>query len=164
MAKTGKNEEKRTAKLSDCGKFRFELTRVWDESLPLVAFVGLNPSTADADADDPTIRKCRGFAQRHGFGGLVMLNLYTYRATKPADLWKAQKAGVAVIGEGSPVVRSRAAQCEQVIACWGRHGFKRQPDFTQHFGRPMFCFGKNPDGTPRHPLMLAYSTKLEIFD
>ncbi len=167
LRSTGKGFEQmaevlKSAKLSDCGKYRFSLSRTWDEKLPKVAFVGLNPSTADAEKDDPTIRKCVGFARRLGFGGIVMLNLYTYRATKPADLWKAQKAGVAVIGEGAPAVRSRAAQCEMVIGCWGKHGIKRQQDFMEYFGRPIFCLGKNSDGTPCHPLMLSYTTKLEI--
>lgn len=151
------------AEISECGKYRYELTRIWDESLPLLAFVGLNPSTADAETDDPTIRKCVGFAKRHNYGGILMLNLYSYRATKPTDLWKAAKAGTNTIGEGAPAVRGRAARANKIIACWGRHGIKRQADFMQHFGRPMSCLGKNADGTPCHPLMLPYTTAIEPF-
>lgn len=153
----------KSAILSDCGRYRYELRRVWDESLPLVALIGLNPSTADAENDDPTIRKCIGFAIRLGFGGIVMLNLFSYRATHPKDLLKAARLGTEVIGEGAIKVRQRAASCEQVIACWGRHGLKRQTDFLAHFNRPLFCLGTNQDGTPAHPLMLPYSTQLIPF-
>lgn len=66
--------------------YRYVLWRTWDKSLDAVRFVALNPSTADAHIDDPTIRRCKSFAARWGFGGLEMVNLFAYRATRPADL------------------------------------------------------------------------------
>jgi hypothetical protein len=64
------------AVLSDCGQYRYRLWRVWDDCLPLMVFVMQNPSTATADADDPTIRKCIGFAKRHGYGGVSVRNVF----------------------------------------------------------------------------------------
>ncbi|HHC7270859.1 TPA: DUF1643 domain-containing protein [Vibrio parahaemolyticus] len=66
---------KKTAKLSDCRTYRYELWRIWDEQKPYAMFVGLNPSTADETEDDPTIRRCIYFAKSWGYGGLCMANL-----------------------------------------------------------------------------------------
>src|SRR5437868_12651695 len=73
-----------SAVISPCGKFRYRLTRQWGEGAAL-PFVMLNPSTADAEQDDPTIRKCVGFAKRMGYDGIEVVNLYAYRATKPTQ-------------------------------------------------------------------------------
>ena len=87
-----------TAEFSPCGRFRYTLTRTWDTTLPSVAFIMLNPSVANAEDDDPTIRRCIGFAKSWGKGKLLILNLYAYRATIPADMWKAEKAGTDILG------------------------------------------------------------------
>jgi len=78
----------RGAVISPCGLYRYSLTRTWSAALPL-PFVMLNPSTADADIDDPTIRRCMAFARREHAGGIIVANVFAYRATSPADLWKA---------------------------------------------------------------------------
>ena len=78
----------RTALFSPCGRFRYRLGRRWGAS-PTVAFVLLNPSTADDERDDPTVRRCVDFARRLGFGGLEVVNLYAYVATDPDDLRRA---------------------------------------------------------------------------
>ena len=75
-----------TADFSFCGQYRYTLTRVWSLERGLVLFVGLNPSTADAERDDPTVRRCVGYARRWGFGGVLVANLFAYRATDPRDL------------------------------------------------------------------------------
>ena len=67
------------ADLSECGRYRYSLGRGWDGGLPTMAVIGVNPSTADHEADDPTIRRCVAFADAAGFGGLVMLNLFAWR-------------------------------------------------------------------------------------
>ena len=79
---------RKQAVLSDCGTYRYRLWRKWGCGSPLL-FVMLNPSTADAEVDDATIRRCLGFADAHGFGELEVVNLYAYRATDPADLKRA---------------------------------------------------------------------------
>lgn len=77
------------AEISSCGLYRYVLWRRWDKSKPRLVYIMLNPSTADASSDDATIRVCCGRARRMGFGGIRVLNLFAFRATKPADLWKA---------------------------------------------------------------------------
>ena len=75
---------RKSATLSECGLYRYDLWRTWATG-PHVTFVMCNPSTADAEIDDPTIRRCIGFAQEWGFAGLVVVNLYAYRATEVSD-------------------------------------------------------------------------------
>jgi hypothetical protein len=74
------------AEFSDCGTYRYALWRTWNALQPGVLFVGLNPSTADATTDDPTIRRCIGFAKRWGYGGITMANVFAYRATDPREM------------------------------------------------------------------------------
>ncbi len=76
---------------SDCWKYRYTLVRNWDSSLQRLAIIGLNPSTADAVKDDPTIRRCKHFAQAHGYGSFVMLNLFALRSTDPSRPLKNSK-------------------------------------------------------------------------
>jgi hypothetical protein len=76
------------AVVSDNQLYLYQLTRIWDTSLPMVMFICLNPSTADHDNDDPTILKCIKYASNCGYGGLMMGNLFAYRATEPLDIKK----------------------------------------------------------------------------
>lgn len=82
--------EPSSAVLSEDGIYRYSLDRTWQHGGPRALFVMLNPSTADAHLDDPTIRRCKGFALALGCTGVTVVNLYAYRATKPADLWRAE--------------------------------------------------------------------------
>ena len=102
--------------LSGCGKFRYVLTRFWDYSKPLALFVMLNPSTADATRDDPTIRKCLGFARVHNAGAIAVVNLWAYRATSPKDL---RTAGYPVGLSNDYWIDSLMEQADQVIFAWG---------------------------------------------
>ena len=143
---------------SDDRRFRYHLLREWDETLPKVAFIGLNPSTADESADDPTIRRCIGFAKAWGKGGILMLNIYAFRATFPADMWKAQKRGTDIIGGSRNWVDALKGYatgqgCDLVVAAWGAHGKRRGPEVIERWPELM-CLGKNADGTPKHPLYL----------
>jgi hypothetical protein len=146
------------AYLSPDRRFRYWLLREWDAALPKVAFIGLNPSTADETIDDPTIRRCMGFARTWGKGGLLMLNLYAFRATAPAEMWRAQKAGTDIIGGESGYCTAlqgyaKEQNCDLVIAAWGVHGFKRGPDVSSRWNSLM-CLARNSDGSPKHPLYL----------
>jgi hypothetical protein len=86
---TPTSDTERAAVLSECGRYRYVLTRTWDHDLAACAFIGLNPSTADAHEDDPTIRRCIRFARDWGHGGLIMLNLFAWRSTDPRGLLDA---------------------------------------------------------------------------
>ena len=78
--------QNRRAIVSACGKYRYRLSRMWDSKKPCVLFIMLNPSTADHEKDDNTIRRCISFAKSWGYGGLYVGNLFPYRATKPEEL------------------------------------------------------------------------------
>lgn len=137
-----------------------------------VLWVMLNPSTADAETDDPTIRKCAGFARRWGLGALRVVNLWSYRATKPADLlawdWKLDTTAVA---ENERWVRSELEDpsAALVVAAWGAHATRARRqglpwvdvhDLAVSAGRSVHCLGLTGDGQPRHPLMLGYASPL----
>jgi hypothetical protein len=162
-------------------KYRYWLTRSWDDgALPMLCVIGLNPSTADETVDDPTIRKCIGFAERLGFGSLLMLNVGAYRATDPrrwlsaADPFGPENS----IAHLREYIAQNTMACREgeiptkgisaVVAAWGKNGHKT-PITTHrcltiaHAIPDLFCWGRNPDSSPRHPLMLPYSTKLENY-
>ena len=76
----------RSAGFSRCGRYRYWLRRIWDPALAHCVFIGLNPSTADATEDDPTLKRCISFAQKWGYGSLLLVNLFSLRATDPRGL------------------------------------------------------------------------------
>jgi len=132
----------------------------WDEELPLAAFIGLNPSTADEFDDDPTIRRERGFAISWNCGGIVKLNAFAFRATLPADMLRQCDP----TGPGNTVafMREELARCDgPKVACWGTHGtFGGRSELLKAALPGLQCFGFNSDGTPKHPLYLAATTPL----
>jgi len=156
----------RTAKVSECGRYRYALTRTWDAGAREVLFVMLNPSTADGMRDDPTVRKCIGFARRWALGGIRVANLFALRATKPLELHLALRRGDDAVGPlNTEHLIALAEGTARVVLAWGANA-KPYPD---HVARtldtlsrgPLCCLGKTEDGLPRHPLMLPYSTTLE---
>lgn len=157
----------RAADISEDGRYRYHLSRFWDPAVHGLAFVMLNPSTADGSADDPTIRRCMRFARDLGFGGMYVVNLYAFRATKPADLWRAEDP----VGPENDAYLKRAflaaaAVGKPVIAAWGANA---RPDrVAQVLDLPLareslHAFGLTKGGAPRHPLYLraeSYPTPL----
>lgn len=142
------------ATFSPCLTYRYTLDRIWDQALPQLCWVMLNPSTADGREDDPTIRKCVGFAARWGYGSIVVVNLFAYRATKPRDLWKAQREGVDIIGPGNPDAFHATFECSKDVAvAWG--GGKLSV-ILEGFPERLLCIGQNRDGSPTHPCMAPY--------
>ena len=151
---------RRSAEISEDGLYRYRLIRRWDDRRHLLPFVMLNPSIADAEHDDPTIRRCIGFAQRLDFGGIGVWNLYAYRATDPFDLWQAQREGVDIVGpDNDRRLRNILAFCHlqgvDVVAAWGANAPAERvaqvlalpyADLTLH------ALGVTKDGAPKHPL------------
>jgi len=159
--------ETAAAVVSPCGLYRYRLSRTWGGERPAV-FVMLNPSTADAAEDDPTIRRCIGFARQWHCGGLIVVNLFAFRATSPKDLFAAADP----VGPDNLKHVFRAAQdAGQFIACaWGAHGAFRDQDIaivrcirraTEH--AHLLCLGTTRDGHPRHPLYLPKTAELQLF-
>ncbi len=150
----------RSAVLSPCGFYRYRLGRTWDNRLPVLLFIMLNPSTADANVDDATIRVCMGRAMRMDCGGIMVVNLFGYRATSPLDMLVAADP----IGPSNDVYieETLAAKPKLAIAAWGVGGnhmdrARKIADKCHAFGVPLHCLGVTKDGSPRHPLRIGYA-------
>ena len=153
------------ALFSDCRRFRYLLWRRWDASLPLLGWLALNPSAADASDEDQSSRKFRGFAERLGFGGYITANLYAWIDTYPEDL---RAAGYLVGDENDAHTETMVRTCDAVICAWGSNarGLARPAEavsIIRRAGRTPLALKVNRDGTPAHPLMLPYSCKLQPF-
>ena len=141
---------KNTAKLSACRQDRFALWRTWDESLPRVMFIGLNPSTADENTDDPTLVRCMNFAKAWGYGGVCTANLFAYRATQPADM---KKAADPVGARNDYWLRKLARDAALVVAAWGNDGaFLERSAQVRAMLPGLQCLKVNGSGEPAHPL------------
>lgn len=150
------------ALISECGTFRYRLWRRWDSKLAPLGFVMLNPSTADASEDDPTIRKCIGFAKRLGFGAIEVVNLYAFRATYPLDL---AKAGYQVGPENDVHIEWVAAHTGGNMVCaWGSNarGHARAAELLKKlrdWGVKPRALQLNAGGVPAHPGRLSYECR-----
>jgi hypothetical protein len=176
---------KRDALISPCGQYRYWLLRRWSNR-PLATFVMLNPSTADANSDDATIRKCMGFADAWGLGGIWVVNLFALRSTNPYGL-VSDEVGRRYALDGGVLTRAvgpdndewlrAACEYDSPVLAWGATGgphVGRLVDARLRRAFPMMasadglqelrCLGRAKNGHPRHPLMLAYSTPLERFE
>lgn len=142
---------KSAAVLSPCRTFRYSLTREWGSG-PAVLFVGLNPSTADEATDDPTIRRCIGFARAWGFGRLEMANLFAFRATDPSDM---RAASDPVGPDNDRHLRELATACQMAVAAWGASGTFRSRDVQVRVMLPRLHYLRlTKAGHPGHPLYL----------
>lgn len=171
-----------SAQLSECGRFRFRLDRkvrptgvcpVLDEG-SRVLFIGVNPSTADATFNDPTIRRMMGFAARWGFWNMTVANLFTFRSPSPQDLagaycgpWHDE-----YLERDYQWLKTLAGEAHMIVPCWGRIG--KIPRYLRHQrdaalnvlkscqGETLIChLGPLVGGTePAHPLFLPYETEL----
>ncbi len=165
----------RSAEISECGKYRWWLRRSWQiyhDGLPVITgkgvccFVMLNPSTADGTQDDPTIRRCIGFAQRWGYNALSVRNLFPWRATDPRELFTAEAVTGGERGDSELLTSCTA---DLLIAAWGASvPFGRDKSalelFRTHFsGVPIYCLGTTKHGCPRHPLYVKGDTQPQMF-
>jgi len=141
---------KNTASLSRCRQYRYALWRTWDDSLGSVMFVGLNPSTADETADDPTLVRCMNYARSWGYGGVCMANLFAYRATEPADM----KAAVEPVGrQNNRWLTKLAGESTLLVAAWGNDGgYLNRSHKVLRLLPGMYCLAINKTGEPAHPL------------
>jgi hypothetical protein len=159
VAETVPTTMERTADFSPCRTYRYRLTRRWSDG-PTLNVIGLNPSTADETQDDPTIRRCIGFAKSWGYHGLVMTNLCAFRATDPKDLWNApEPAGP----DNDRWLKQEAEVAGLVLAAWGANIMTHDagPRMLRYVlqGIEVHCLGKTRDGHPRHPLYIAKATQ-----
>ena len=151
--------------ISECGKYRYtlhrQITQLVRQVRPML-FIMLNPSTADADKDDPTIRRCIKFADRELCTSLTVVNLYAFRATNPKELLYVNDP----IGP-----ENDSYLCDQIqehrlngiiIAAWGANPLVQNRGFSlNHHEGPFQCLGETKHGYPRHPLYVKSNQKLE---
>lgn len=154
---------------SDCGAvfsedrlYRYLLWRRWAPctSAGMVGFIGLNPSTAGETTNDPTVRRCIGFAQAWGFDGMVMLNAFAFRATDP----KVMKLASDPVGMANDdAIRLAARSLFQIVCCWGNHGKHQVRGQAVLQLLKGLCYpvhlGLTQHGEPKHPLYLRSATK-----
>ena len=157
-----------SAVISDCGSYRYRLERhAIGSGAGAVAWIMVNPSTADASADDATIRKVVGFSQRLGFGWLIVGNVFAYRST---DVKALARVDDPIGPDNERHLREIMREAGTVIVAWGpvsklptihRRRYQRVVRIAQELGVTLHCIGTAKDGHPRHPLMVSYAQPLE---
>lgn len=154
------------ALFSRCRRWRYLLWRRWDASKPLANFLMLNPSTADEVRLDPSCTRARNYAERWGYGGLVVTNLFGWRATDPEEM----KAVREPVGRGNDAAILRAAQeCGIVVCAWGNHGahLGRAEQVLRRLGTRQISFHylklNARTGEPAHPLYLPGSLRPRVW-
>ncbi|PCR88706.1 hypothetical protein CP557_21800 [Natrinema ejinorense] len=151
------------AVLSDDGEYRYRLTRTWDAAKPTVAFLMLNPSTADASEDDPTIRRCLGFAKDWGYGSLVVANLFGLRTPDPSNLRDHPNP----IGpDNDDHLRDVCTDAAQVVAAWGANGSlqDRARAVAKSLETDLYALDTTKAGHPVHPLYQPKDAEPEPWD
>ncbi len=143
--------------------YRYTLQHRWNDG-PTIAWVGLNPSTADENVLDPTLRRVKDFSHRWGYGSFIMLNLFAFRATDP----EVMKAHPEPVGPDNDYhILKNLVGISQIVACWGQHGKHQYRDarFLGHAAERgifnFYCLKMNKNGTPIHPLYVRADTPLK---
>lgn len=143
------------AEFSECRNYRYALWRIWDKTKPYVMFIGLNPSTADENTDDPTTRKVTKFAKDWGFGGMYMMNLFAWVTPHREELKMCEDP----LGENDGWLEEVAEKCDKIIFAWGsfEEAEERAVDVVAMFEG--YALKINMNGSPRHPLYIPANTE-----
>lgn len=155
-----------TASFSNDLKYRYLLTRRWEREGNPVTFIMLNPSTADEEKFDPTVKRCYNYAHAWGFGELIVCNLYAFRSTDPKNL---KKEADPVGEDNEDVIVNSAVKSSLIIAAWGTHGTYLGRDkevitlITEILGQSLYCLDITKDGHPAHPLYQKAELKPRLF-
>jgi hypothetical protein len=149
----------RSAALSEDGVYRYDLSRTWEIGKPCVVWIMLNPSTADHLVEDATIRKCMAFAKAWGYGGIVVRNLFAYRATDPKVLAKLDRETAIGPDNNRYLAGLSYFRPQNITVCaWGAHGdlHTRAGEVLKILAQrgPVYHLGMTKGGHPRHPLYL----------
>jgi len=152
------------ATISDCQRYRYTLTRVWDNTLQRVLFIGLNPSTADADKDDAAIRKLTKYCQTWGYGGFTIVNLFALRSRNPFVLLNHSRKECQGPENLKHIIELVAYPDgpAKIICMWGDKGDLYEQDrivLDRLKGLKLHCFDISKRGLPKHPLYLSSSLK-----
>lgn len=151
---------------NDMRTHRYLLRRIWDEEREMICFIGLNPSTANEDENDPTIKSCMRIARNQNAGGIYMVNLFSYITAYPDVL--VANFNDAVNPKTNLYIDSSFRACHKIICAWGRwpfaHTRKKEIEHLiaedPYFENRVYCLGKNQDGSPKHPLYIKSDIEL----
>ncbi|MFV0512371.1 MAG: DUF1643 domain-containing protein [Jhaorihella sp.] len=154
-----KGDAPSVAVYSDCERYRYSLTRIWNPEGRRAMFVMLNPSTATEVQNDPTVERCERRARALGFGSFRVTNIFAWRDTDPRAM---RAAGDPVGPDNDAAILAGAGWADQVVAAWGTHGAhldrgRRVEALLRATGQPLFHLGLTRDGHPKHPLYIAYA-------
>jgi len=155
------------AVISPCGQYRYRLWREWLGSTAKSAlFIMLNPSTADGSQDDPTIRRCVGYAKSWGYSRMEVVNLFAWRATSPKDLLAVRTPNDPVGCDNQEHIEEAAEEAAIIICAWGAHGqhlgqARTMLDWLDSYGftEKAHALRLTKDGSPCHPLYLPADLK-----
>ena len=153
------------ARFSRCRRWRYLLWRRWDAARPVANFLMLNPSTADELKLDPSCTRARNYAERWGYGGLIVTNIFGWRATDP----KVMRAVRDPVGRGNDAAILRAAREAKIVVCaWGSHGEHMQRgmrvvDMLTSHGIELHSLRVTAGGHPGHPLYLPQTLTPAVF-
>jgi hypothetical protein len=143
--------------------YRYTLWRKWDDAAPRILFVMLNPSRANEEINDQTIRTCIGFAMHQNFGSMEVVNLFAYRTSDPRMLMRARNP----IGEENDAFILEGCQrSSTIVLAWGNHGKHLDrsnsviSDLVRQTTQDLVCLGTTKEGFPRHPLYVKRTTDL----
>ncbi len=156
---------KKGAVIDKTGLYRYLLWREWEVNQPKLVFIMLNPSKADADIDDPTLRRCINFAKSWGCGSLVVVNLFAYRSASPLDLKKVDDP---VGKQNDRYLKKAIRSADKVVVAWGNNGKLMQRDrlvleLLSKLKVQPHCLGITQAGYPRHPLYVMCSNEAVVY-
>ncbi len=152
------DEVRGDALFSPCGRYRLLLSREFPDGRGTALWIGMNPSTAAADVDDPTVRRESDYTRAWGYRRFVKANVMDWRATRPQDLLAEGTAPRSA--DNLAVIRAQAAEADLVMLAFGalhprlRHFADETVAALRADGRPLFCLGLTKNGAPRHPLYM----------
>ena len=156
----------KSAIISEDRRYRYTLSRLWDHEQSVIMFIMLNPSTLDAEQDNPTIRRCTNFAKAWGYGGLHITNLFAYRSKIPQDLLEV-KDPVGVFNHNHIIELSK--KCGACVCAWGNapiiHKMQQRNKIIDlsEILIPCYCLGLTKYGTPKHPLYMKKNSVLSVY-
>ena len=160
-----KGDAPSVAVYSDCERYRYALTRIWEPEDKSALFVMLNPSTATEVQNDPTVERCERRARALGFGGFRVCNIFAWRDTDPRQMRRAADP----VGPGNDAaIREACAWADTIICAWGTHGAHLDRGVAvlalmRDTGRDLYHLGLSKEGHPRHPLYIAYAEQPRLW-
>lgn len=160
-----KGDAASVAHYSECERYRYDLTRVWEETGHRVAFVMLNPSTATEIQNDPTVERCERRARALGYGAFRVCNIFAWRDTDPRKMRKAPDP----VGPLNDEAITQACHWADTVVCaWGTHGahLGRGPKveaLMRATEKPLYHLGLSKEGHPKHPLYIAYAQQPQLW-